>query len=87
MKGRFPVATLHIMSSAGDNTFNWDKVGVEAQDPEAVAAVREAERIFREQRARGAVAFKVTPGQPGERIDDFDPKADRIIMIPRIAGG
>ena len=51
------------------------------------AAVREAERIFQEQQARGATAFRVAPDKPAERIDEFDPRADEIIMVPRVAGG
>jgi hypothetical protein len=56
-------------------------------DPEAVAAVREAERIFAEQRARGATAVRVAPGKPAERIEKFDPQAEQIMMIPRVVGG
>ena len=52
-----------------------------------ISAVREAERIFSEQRARGATAFKVLPGQPAERVDEFDPLVEQIIVVPRVAGG
>jgi hypothetical protein len=52
-----------------------------------VADVQEAERIFAQQRAKGAVAFKVRPGRPAERLDHFDPEAEQVVMVPRIAGG
>jgi hypothetical protein len=52
-----------------------------------MAAVEEAERIFREERARGATAFRVEPGSPARRIDEFDRSAEQIVMVPRIAGG
>jgi hypothetical protein len=58
-----------------------------AHDPEAVAAIREAERIFNEVRARGATAFKVEPGKPVERIEKFDRTAEQIVMVPRVVGG
>jgi len=65
----------------------WDEKRLEVGDPEALAAVREAERIFEEQRARGATAFKVAPDRPAERMDRFDPKAEQIVIVPRVAGG
>jgi len=58
-----------------------------AGEPEAVAAVKEAERIFEEQRQRGATAVKVGTGRPAERISKFDPEAEQILMIPRVVGG
>ena len=49
--------------------------------------MREAERIFLEERARGATAFKVATDAPAQRIDEFDPKAEQIVVVPRVAGG
>lgn len=81
------MARLRVMSWRGDSTYEWDPQRVATGDPEAEAAIREAERIFRDERARGAVAFRVLPGEQGERIEQFDPNAEQIVMIPRIAGG
>ena len=81
------MARLRVMSWRGDSMFEWDPRRVATGDPEAEAAVREAERIFSEERARGATAFRVTTGQLGEKIDRFDPDAEQIVMVPRIAGG
>jgi hypothetical protein len=81
------MAKLRILSARGDTVVEWDEHRLEIGDPEALAAVREAERIFEEQRARGATAFKVAPEQPAVRIDTFDPQAEQIIMVPRVAGG
>ena len=82
------MGVLAIMSWRGHTEVTWDEKAIEAGDPEALAAIREAERIFREERARGAVAFKVTsPTEPAERIDAFDRTAEQIVMVPRMAGG
>ena len=81
------MAQLRIMSSRGDKTVTWDAEKVDLGDPEAVAAVREAERIFNEERARGATAFKVEPGKPAERLDNFDKTVEQTVIVPRIAGG
>lgn len=81
------MARLRVMSWRGDSTYEWDPKRVAVGDPESGAAVREAERIFREERARGSTAFRVMPGALGEKIDVFDPNAEQTVMIPRVAGG
>jgi hypothetical protein len=81
------MAKLRVLSSRGDTVVEWDEKKVELGDPDALAAVREAERIFDEQRARGATAFVVTPDKPAKRIDTFDPQAEQVVMVPRVAGG
>ena len=81
------MGVLRIMSRRGDDRVEWDAERVAVGDPEALAAVREAERIFSEQRARSATAFKVEPGKPPVRIDRFDQTAEQIVMVPRVVGG
>lgn len=81
------MANLRVLSWRGDTKVSYDVESAAAGDVDQIAAVEEAERIFREERARGATAFNVRPGQPATRIDTFDPTADQIVMVPRIAGG
>lgn len=81
------MSMLRIMSRNGDDRVTWDTQQVDAGDPEALAAVREAERIFSEQRARGSTAFRIEEGHTFVRMDEFDPNAEQIIMVPRIVGG
>ncbi len=78
---------LRVMSRRGDDRVMWDLKNVGRNDPEAVAAIREAERIFNEERARGATAFKVESGKTVERIDKFDRTAEQIVVVPRVIGG
>ena len=78
---------LRIMSRRGDDRIVWDPKKVQANDSEAVAAIREAERIFNETRAKGATAFRVEPGKTVERIDTFDRTAEQIVLVPRVVGG
>ena len=81
------MAKMRLLSAGGDRVVEWDSRQAEAGDAEALAAVREAERIFAEQRGRGATAFRVSPDRPAERIDQFDPAAEQIVVVPRVAGG
>ncbi len=81
------MATLRVLSWRGDTKVSYDVERATRGNAEQMAAVEEAERIFREERARGATAFRVEPGAPARRIDEFDRSADQIVMVPRIAGG
>jgi len=78
---------LRVMSRRGDDKVTWDQRKVELGDVDAQAAVREAERIFNEERAKGATAFRIDAGRPAERIDRFDQTAEQIVMVPRVVGG
>jgi len=78
---------LRVMSRRGDDRVTWDEQKVLAGDPEATAAIREAERIFAQERAKGATAFRVETGKPAERIEQFDRTAEQIILVPRVVGG
>jgi hypothetical protein len=78
---------LRVMSRRGDDRVTWDEQKVLAGDVEAMAAVREAERIFAQERAKGATAFRIETGKPTERIDQFDATAEQIVLVPRVVGG
>lgn len=78
---------LRIMSKRGDDRVVWDIEKAAQADPEALAAIEEAERIFEEERKRGATAFRVESGQPIQRIDHFVREAEQIVIVPRVVGG
>jgi len=86
-EGGTTVGMLRVMSRRGDDRVTWDEQKALAGDAEASAAVREAERIFAQERAKGATAFRVEPGKPTQRIEHFDPTAEQIVMVPRVVGG
>ena len=81
------MSTLRVLSHLGDEAHSWDAALAATGDPEAQAAVREAERIFAESRARGATAFRLVPGRSAERLEAFAPEAEQIVIVPRIMGG
>jgi hypothetical protein len=86
-EGGTTVGMLRVMSRRGDDRVTWDEQKAQAGDPEATAAVREAERIFTQERTKGATAFSVVPGKPTQRIEQFDSTAEQIVMVPRVVGG
>ncbi len=79
--------TLRILNRSGDQRISWDGERLARGDPEAQAAVREAESIFARERARGAVAFRVRHGATAERLDALDPLAEDTVLIPPMVGG
>lgn len=81
------MSVLRIMSRRGDDYARWDNARVAVGDPEAQAAVREAERIFEQERTRGGTAFKVEPGQAPRVLTEFDRMAEQIVIVPRVIGG
>jgi hypothetical protein len=78
---------LRVISERGDEHVHWTEQDALAGDAEANAAIGEAERIFARERARGATAYRLEAGKPVERLEQFDPQASQIIMVPRVAGG
>jgi hypothetical protein len=78
---------LRVMSRRGDDRVSWDGQKALAGDAEAAAAVREAERIFSQERAKGATAFRVETGKPIQRIEQFDATLEQIVLVPRVVGG
>ncbi|BCL81544.1 hypothetical protein ccbrp13_40090 [Ktedonobacteria bacterium brp13] len=78
---------LRVMSRRGDDKITWDIAKVETRDSDTLAAIQEAERIFTEERKKGATAFRVESGKTVERIDKFDRTAEQIVLVPRVVGG
>ena len=78
---------LRIISKRGDDRLLWDEENALVGDTEAIAAIKEAERIFAQEQAKGSTAFRVDQGSPIERLERFDPQARQIVMVPRVVGG
>jgi hypothetical protein len=79
--------TLRVLDGSGDRRITWNAERLAQDDPEARAAVREAEGIFARERARGALAFRVRPGSPAERIEALDPLEEETLLLPPMVGG
>jgi len=81
------MGVLRVLSRRGDDRITWNEQKFHMNDPEAIAAIHEAERIFAESRAQGATAFRIEVGKPTQKIDQFDPTAQQILIVPRVVGG
>lgn len=71
---------MSILDASGDTKVMWNP-----RDEDEVAAAREA---FNKLVAKGFRAFRVgAKGEAGERITQFDKDAEKLILIPQMAGG
>ena len=73
--------TMKVLGKMGDTEVKWD--------PETGYGLRTAKRLFDEKTQRGRyLAFIEGPAGDGvTMIRHFDPKADSIILAPRLIGG
>ncbi len=72
---------MKILSRIGDTKYQWD-----SDNDVEVSAAREVfeKRVKKENWA----AFRESRiGTKGDRIKEFDPEAQRIILVPPISGG
>jgi hypothetical protein len=78
LKDCFPEGTV---LTAGDTTISWHSDRSDEVDA--------ARATFEKLTAKGYTAFRSggKEGQKGEKLKTFDPEAERIILVPRIAGG
>ena len=61
------MGVLRVLSHHGDDRVAWDHTAAVAGDPEAVAAVKEAERIFEEHGLPGLRSTRLQEYQPRQR--------------------
>ena len=72
---------MAVMGEPGDTKHIWDK-----RKEEEVEAAR---TLFKALTKKGYRAFHVTgkDGEKGEQMNEFDPNAERVILVPQMAGG
>lgn len=71
---------MAVMGMEGDVKTIWDR-----NNPDEVENARST---FKRLIAKGFSAFKVdADGEQGEVMREFDPNAEKVILVPAIAGG
>jgi hypothetical protein len=80
--------SLRILNASGDTCITWDTEAYAAGDPDAVAAVEEAERLLTAGRAAGGEAFVVKEGAAARRLTRLEPRLNEdVVLIPPMVGG
>lgn len=71
---------MRTMGASGDTKVVWD-----SEQPDEVENAR---RTFDDLRKKGYAAFAVgARGEKAAQIRQFDPDAQKLIMVPAVAGG
>lgn len=71
---------IAVLDSSGDTKTIWN-----ADDENEVEIARQT---FKSLKDRGFAIFRVDKkGEKGEKMNSFDPSAEKMIAVPRIAGG
>ena len=73
---------MHHVNETGDVKILWD-----AENEDEVAAARAAFDELTGKKGFAAFTVKGRRGDKGDKIDAFDPAAERIILVPQIVGG
>lgn len=71
---------MAVMDHTGDSKTIWD-----SENEDEVSVARDT---FNKLRKKGYAAFRVgSGGKKAEKMDEFDPEAGKMIMVPPLAGG
>lgn len=71
---------MRVMDGSGDTRIIWD--------PANEDEVAQARKTFDDLKAKRFVGFKVGQGgKKGEQVAEFDPAAEKLILVPPMAGG
>ena len=71
---------LRILDGSGDTKQVWD--------PENDDEVQAAREMFVKLTKKGYTAFNVgAKGAKSTRMEEFDPEAGRVILVPKVVGG
>jgi hypothetical protein len=74
------IGTLTTLTGAGDSKITWNRSNA--------AEVEAARAHFRTLRAKNHLAFRMTSsGGRGTQIEEFDERAEEILMVPPSVGG
>lgn len=70
---------ISVMGPSGDEKHYWD---VKSWDQVSAAKAK-----YDEYRAKGFAAFRMSGDGKGEQMDEFDPSAGSVLLIPPLSGG
>jgi len=74
------IGTMDVMDKTGHTSIKWDRNNE--------TEIEIARTTFNELTSKGYRAFRVEGAdQKGERLNTFDPTAEKMIMVPQLQGG
>ena len=73
------MSELRVLGKEGDLKISWNSANIEE--------IQVAKEIFEKKISQGWSAFKDKFGSKGDKVKVFDEDAERIVLVPPIAGG
>lgn len=95
-KGNFSAAvagvgTIRVMGKSGDATIQFPRItslaALATLEPDEQYAVQAAQRIIEQAREQQRSVFSGNPGETSQRVTTFDPNAESLMIVARVAGG
>ena len=85
------VGVIRVMGRSGDTAIQFPRIAsldaLGTLEPDEQYAVLAAQRIVEQAREQSRTVFAVAPGQTPERLSEFRPDAESLMVVARIAGG
>jgi hypothetical protein len=85
------VGTIRVMGKSGDAAVQFPRIAsldaLGTLEPDEQYAVQAAQRIVAQAAEQSRTVFAVAPGQTPERLTEFRPDAESLMIVARIAGG
>jgi hypothetical protein len=79
------------MGKSGDTALQFPRIAsldaLTKLEPDEQYAVQAAQRIIEQAQAETRTVFAVAPGQPPERVTEFHPDVESLMIVARVAGG
>ena len=85
------LGTIRVMGRSGDAAVQFPRISsLEALSelaPDEQYAVQAAQRIIAQAQTESRTVFAVAPRQTPERVTEFHPDTESLVIVARIAGG
>ena len=85
------LGTIRVMGKSGDAAVQFPRITSLAVlgelEPDEQYAVQAAQQIVEQAQQQSRTVFAVAPGQAPERVQEFHPDTESLMIVARIAGG
>ncbi len=90
-KAVIAVGQIRVMGRSGDAALQFPRItsldALGELEPDEQYAIQAAQAIIAHAQVQQRAVFAVQPGQSPERLTDFRPDAESLMIVARVAGG
>ncbi|HVB20526.1 MAG TPA: hypothetical protein VNG51_01090 [Ktedonobacteraceae bacterium] len=85
------LGTIRVLGKSGDAALQFPRISSLASlgelEPDEQYAVQVAQRVIEQAREQQRSVFSGNPGETPQRVTTFDPAAESLTIVARVAGG